>query len=69
VALVRSSKLQSLVGSSGNGEVHSEPGKLVEAAINAEPVLIFGQLSDSLKAGRRRARPAAPEQQSLFGWN
>jgi len=56
-------------GSNGNGEVHSEPENLIEAAITAEPVLIFGQSSDSLKAGRRRSRPAPPEQQSLFGWN
>jgi hypothetical protein len=56
-------------GSDGNGELHSEPANPIEAAISAEPVLIFGQSSDSLKAGRRRSRPAAPEQPSLFGWN
>jgi hypothetical protein len=56
-------------GSNRNGEVHSEPGNLIQAAINTEPVLIFGQSSDSLKGGRRRSRPAAPEQQYLFGWN
>jgi len=56
-------------GGNDNAEAHTEPGNLIEAAINAEPVLIFGQPSDSLKAGRRRSRPATPEQQSLFGWN
>jgi hypothetical protein len=56
-------------GSNGNDEVHSEPGNLIEAAINAEPALIFGQSADSLKGGRRRSRPAVPEQQSLFGAN
>jgi hypothetical protein len=55
-------------GSNGDGEGHAEPANLIEAAINAEPVLIFGQSSDSLKVGRRRSRPA-PEQPSLFDWN
>lgn len=55
--------------SSGLGEVHSEPGNLIDAAINAEPVLIFGQSSELLKTGRRRSRPVPPEQPSLFGWN
>ena len=27
----------------GNGEVDSEPGKLIEAAMSADPILIFGQ--------------------------
>jgi hypothetical protein len=56
-------------GSDGNGELHPEPVNLIETAIKSEPVLIFGQSSDSLKAGRRRSRPATPEQPSLFGWN
>lgn len=56
-------------GRNGDSNVDSEPANLIEAALNAEPVLIFGQSSESLKAGRRRSRPAAPEQQSLFGWS
>jgi superfamily II DNA or RNA helicase len=56
-------------GSNGNGEVHSEPPNLIEAALSAEPVLIFGQASDSFKSGRRRSRQVAPEQQSLFSLN
>ena len=53
--------------SNGLNEVRPDPGNLIDAAINAEPVLIFGQSSDSSKAARRRSRPVAPEQQSLFG--
>jgi hypothetical protein len=37
---------------SNGGEVPYKPAHLIEAAINAEPVLIFGQSSDSLKTGR-----------------
>jgi hypothetical protein len=56
-------------GTNGYGGANSEPANLIEAAISAEPVLIFGQSSDSLKAGRRRSRAVAPEQPSLFGWS
>ena len=56
-------------GSNGNGEVHSETSNLIQSAIDAEPVLIFGQPSSSLKGGRRRSQPSMPEQQSLFDAN
>jgi len=55
--------------SNGLDEVRPEPGSLIDAAMNAQPVLIFGQSSDLLKTGRRRSRPVPPEQPSLFGWN
>jgi hypothetical protein len=50
-------------------ELRQHPGTLIDAAMNIEPVLIFGQSSESLKTGRRRTRPVAPEQASLFGWD
>ena len=56
-------------GNNGHGGANSQPANLIEAAINAEPVLVFGQSPDSLKASRRRSRPVAPEQPSLFGWS
>ena len=56
-------------GKNGDSNVDSEPANLIEAAINAEPVLIFGRSSESLKAGRRRSRPTASEQPSLSDWN
>ena len=45
----------------------SEPAALVEEAIESSSVLIFGQRPGSLAGSRRRARPAVPEQASLFG--
>jgi superfamily II DNA or RNA helicase len=54
--------------SNGLDEVRPDPGSLIDAAMNAQPVLIFGQSSELLKTGRRRSRPVAPEQPSLFGW-
>lgn len=41
---------------------------LIEAAIDAGQVLIFGRRPETLN-GRRRVREVAPEQGSLFGWN
>jgi superfamily II DNA or RNA helicase len=55
--------------SNGPDDMRPAPSTLIESAIHAEPILIFGQSSDSLKTGRRRSRPAPPEQPSLFGWN
>jgi superfamily II DNA or RNA helicase len=46
-----------------------EPTGPVEAAINAGPVLVFGQSTEELKSGRRRSPLVPPDQQSLFGWN
>jgi len=65
--LLPTGRQKDAAANNGNGEAHAEPANLIDAAINAEPILILGQSSDSLKAGRRRSRPAAPEQQSLFG--
>jgi hypothetical protein len=46
-----------------------QPGRLIEAAIDVDPVLVFGQSPESLKPSRRRPRMVPPEQQSLFSWN
>jgi hypothetical protein len=51
----------------GPPALESEPARLIEAAISASPVLVFGQLP--IKSGRRRSRSVVPEQQSLFGRN
>lgn len=45
----------------------SDPASLVAGALNNSSVLIFGQRPESLSGGRRRGRPAVPEQASLFG--
>ncbi len=45
----------------------SNPASLVEEALETSSVLIFGQRPASLARGRRRGRPAIPEQASLFG--
>jgi superfamily II DNA or RNA helicase len=50
-------------------EDRDEPGRLIEAAISADPVLVFGQSPESLKPSRRRPRNVPPEQQSLFSWH
>jgi hypothetical protein len=50
-------------------ETSPAPASLIEAAIDAPPVLAFGQGPESLRSGRRRARLPVPEQQSLFRWN
>ena len=50
-------------------ETNPDSASLIEAAIDGEPILVFGQRPDSLRSGRRRSRAVAPEQQSLFGWN
>jgi superfamily II DNA or RNA helicase len=42
------------------------PSSLIDAAISAGPPLVFGVPHQALKSGRRRSRPASPEQQSLF---
>ncbi len=40
----------------------SYPASLVEEALDSSSVLIFGQRRGSLSGGRRRGRPAVPEQ-------
>src|SRR5581483_2112972 len=50
------------------GAAYDYPG-LVEAAIDAGSVVVFGQRAESMSGRRRRARPAVPEQASLFNLN
>ena len=47
----------------------SQATELIEAALNVPPPLVFGQAPEQLRTSRRRARPALPEQPSLFNWN
>jgi hypothetical protein len=47
-------------------ETQFDPACLVEAAISASAIVAFGQRPESLSGRRRRARPAVPEQASLF---
>jgi superfamily II DNA or RNA helicase len=49
------------------GAQHDDRG-LVESAIGAGAVVIFGQRAESMSGRRRRARPAVPEQASLFNF-
>ena len=50
------------------GAQHDDRG-LVESAIDAGSIVIFGQRAESMSGRRRRARPAVPEQTSLFGFS
>jgi hypothetical protein len=45
------------------------PASLVEGAIDAASIVVFGQRPQSLSGKRRRGRPAVPEQASLFGFS
>jgi hypothetical protein len=49
-------------------EARSEAAALVEAAMGSEPISLFGQQPQELRA-RRRPRSVVPEQASLFNWN
>jgi hypothetical protein len=42
---------------------------LVEEAIDADRIVVFGQRPESLSGRKRRGRPAVPEQASLFGFS
>jgi superfamily II DNA or RNA helicase len=42
---------------------------LIEAALNSQSVLVFGQRPEELRSTRRRPRAQAPEQGLLFNWN
>jgi superfamily II DNA or RNA helicase len=42
---------------------------LIEAALNSQSVLVFGQKPEELRSARRRPHTPAPEQGSLFNWN
>jgi hypothetical protein len=41
---------------------------LIEAALNSQSVLVFGQRPEELRSARRRPRAPAPEQGLLFNW-
>ena len=46
-----------------------DPTCLVEAAMDTSTIVAFGQRPGVLSGRKRRARPAVPEQASLFGFN
>jgi hypothetical protein len=47
-----------------------DPAVMVEEPIDSASVLVFGQRAEALSSGRRRrSRPVAPEQASLFSFN
>jgi len=50
-------------------ETQSDPTSLVEGAMDAASIVVFGQRPQSLSGRRRRGRPAVPEQASLFGFS
>lgn len=50
-------------------EPPSEATALVEAALTSQETLVFGQRPEDFHTARRRPRPTAPEQPSLFNWN
>lgn len=50
-------------------ETQPDPADLVEGAMDAASIVVFGQRPQALSGKRRRGRPAAPEQASLFGFS
>ena len=50
-------------------EPQFDPARIVEAAIDTSAVVAFGQRPQALSARRRRPKPTAPEQASLFSLN
>ena len=50
-------------------ETKHEPASLVEGAMDAASIVVFGQRPQSLSGRRRRGRPAVTEQASLFGFS
>jgi hypothetical protein len=42
---------------------------LIDAALNSEPILVFGQALQENRVARRRSQPAVPEQGWLFHHN
>ena len=47
-------------------DTQPEPAGLVESAMDAGSIVVFGQRPQSLSGKRRRGRPVVPEQASLF---
>lgn len=45
------------------------PDGLIEAALNSQSVLVFGQRPEELRTLRRRPPTPAPEQGLLFNWS
>jgi superfamily II DNA or RNA helicase len=45
----------------------AEPANLPEDALEITPIVLFGRQPESLSRRKRRAKPAVPEQASLFG--
>jgi len=50
-------------------ETQPEPAGLVESAMDAASIVVFGQRPQSLSRKKRRDRLAVPEQASLFGFS
>ncbi len=48
-------------------ETEDDPAGLVEGVFDTAPILVFGRRPELPSARKRRARPAVPEQASLFG--
>ena len=48
-------------------EVEDDPAGLVDGVFDTVPVLVFGRRPELQSTRKRRARPAVPEQASLFG--
>jgi hypothetical protein len=44
-----------------------EPASLAEDTLEITPIVLFGRRPESLSGRKRRAKPAVPEQASLFG--
>jgi superfamily II DNA or RNA helicase len=48
-------------------ETEDDPAGLADGAFDTAPILVFGRRPELSSARKRRARPAVPEQASLFG--
>lgn len=48
-------------------DAQDDPAGLVEGVFHTAPILVFGQRPELPSGRRRRAKPAVPEQASLFG--
>ncbi|HET9307759.1 MAG TPA: hypothetical protein VFO46_17195, partial [Candidatus Sulfotelmatobacter sp.] len=50
-------------------ETQPEPAGLMQRAMDAGSIVVFGQRPQALSGKRRRGRPTVPEQPSLFGFS